>query len=165
MSKLEYNYFLKAVLVGNPGVGKTSFLTRFTDDEFSQSYLPTIGVDFKFKFVQIQNKKVKLQVWDTAGQERYRSLCNIYYKGADYIIVVFDLSDVESLNSVVNDWIPEVSVYCSPHKTKLLLIGNKQDMEDPSITNEKIQQQLLEKCKCNLKFGNLEGSEDMEKFN
>lgn len=69
MSKknLNYDYFLKAVLVGNSGVGKTSYLTRFADDEFDENYLPTIGVDFKFKIFPVLNKNIKLQVWDTAG--------------------------------------------------------------------------------------------------
>lgn len=91
--KMEYDYFLKAVLIGDAGVGKTSFLHKFADDKFLENYLPTIGVDFKFKIFECLEKKIKLQIWDTAGQERYRSLCNIYYKGADFIMIVFDLSD------------------------------------------------------------------------
>lgn len=113
--------------MGNPGVGKTSFLTRFTDDKFLENYIPTIGVDFKFKMLKIDQKMVKLQIWDTAGQERYRSLCNIYYKGADFILLVFDLSDPESLESIVDEWLEEISVYCDPAKTTLLLLGNKSD--------------------------------------
>jgi len=84
---------MKAVLIGNPGVGKTAFLNRFCDDKFHKNYQPTIGVDFKFKLFHCLDKLVKLQIWDTAGQERYRTLCNIYYKGADFIIIAFDLSD------------------------------------------------------------------------
>ncbi len=88
--------FIKSVLVGDTTVGKTSFLYRFTDDTFSDSYIATIGVDFRFKQFAVRDKEVKMQIWDTAGQERFRSLCNIYYKGADLIILMFDLTNAVS---------------------------------------------------------------------
>jgi Ras-related protein Rab-1A len=78
-------------------VGKTSFLYRFTDDSFADNYIATIGVDFRFKQFECQSKEIKMQIWDTAGQERYRSLCNIYYKGADLIILIFDLTNIVKL--------------------------------------------------------------------
>ena len=84
------------MLVGDTTVGKTSFLYRFTDDTFSDSYIATIGVDFRFKQFAVRDKEVKMQIWDTAGQERFRSLCNIYYKGADLIILMFDLTNAVS---------------------------------------------------------------------
>jgi GTPase SAR1 family protein len=92
-SSLNSDVFIKSVLVGDTAVGKTSFLHRFTDDTFSDNYIATIGVDFRFKQFEVQSKEVKMQIWDTAGQERYRSLCNIYYKGADLIILMFDLAN------------------------------------------------------------------------
>lgn len=63
----EYDYLFKLVIVGNSGVGKSSLLLRFSDDTFSDSYLTTIGVDFRFKTLELDGKKVKLQIWDTAG--------------------------------------------------------------------------------------------------
>ena len=65
--KLNYDYFIKGVLVGDTSVGKTSFLNRFTDDSFSETYITTIGVDFKFKKFKLNEKEIKLQLWDTAG--------------------------------------------------------------------------------------------------
>ena len=79
----EYDYLFKLVIVGNSGVGKSSILLRFSDDQFNESYLTTIGVDFRFKTLNIDGKTIKLQIWDTAGQERFRTITNAYYKGAD----------------------------------------------------------------------------------
>jgi len=67
MSAREYDYIFKLVLIGNSGVGKSSLLLRFSDDQFNESYLTTIGVDFRFKTLPIDGKRVKLQIWDTAG--------------------------------------------------------------------------------------------------
>lgn len=67
MSNREYDYLFKLVIIGNSGVGKSSILLRFTDDQFNESYITTIGVDFRFKTLQIDGKNIKLQIWDTAG--------------------------------------------------------------------------------------------------
>lgn len=93
MSNREYDYLLKLVIIGNSSVGKSSVLLRFSDDQFSDSYLTTIGVDFRFKTLTIDGKKVKLQIWDTAGQERFRTITNAYYKGADGIVMVYDITN------------------------------------------------------------------------
>ena len=82
MSNREYDYLFKLVIIGNSGVGKSSVLLRFADDQFNESYITTIGVDFRFKTLSIDGKNVKLQIWDTAGQERFRTITNAYYKGA-----------------------------------------------------------------------------------
>ncbi len=86
-------------MVGNSGVGKSSLLLRYADDVFTESYLATIGVDFKFKVKTIQNKVVKMQIWDTAGQQRFRTIVNTYYKSTIFgkldthaVFLVFDLA-------------------------------------------------------------------------
>ena len=70
----------KIVIVGNQGVGKSSLFIRFCDDNFVDNYLPTIGVDFRFKMTEVDNKLCKLQIWDTAGQERFRTITRAYYR-------------------------------------------------------------------------------------
>ena len=90
--KKNYDQDFKVVLVGNSGVGKSSLLIRFVDDQFKGELLATIGVDFRFRTIEAEGKKVKLQIWDTAGQETFRTIISAYYKGADAIVILFDLS-------------------------------------------------------------------------
>lgn len=102
MSNKEYDYLFKLVIIGNSGVGKSSVLLRFSDDQFNESYITTIGVDFRFKTLNVDGKNVKLQIWDTAGQERFRTITNAYYKGAHAyymkkknfrVVIVYDTTD------------------------------------------------------------------------
>lgn len=88
----------KIVLIGDSGVGKSSLLLRFADDKFSETFISTIGVDFRFKTCLINNRRVKFQIWDTAGQERFRTVTSAYYRGADGALIVFDLSDKSSFD-------------------------------------------------------------------
>ena len=81
--KRDYDYLFKLVLIGDSGVGKSCLLLRFADDSFTESYISTIGVDFRFRTVKVGEKYVKLQIWDTAGQERFRTITSAYYRGAD----------------------------------------------------------------------------------
>ncbi|KRX03214.1 P-loop containing nucleoside triphosphate hydrolase [Pseudocohnilembus persalinus] len=111
------------------GVGKSSILLRFSDDEFSESYLTTIGVDFRFKTLPIDGKKVKLQIWDTAGQERFRTITNAYYKGADGIVLVYDTTDEISFQEIEKFWLNEVQSYAEKD-VELMLLGNKCDLPD-----------------------------------
>ena len=78
----EYNYLVKILLVGNSGVGKSSVLMRFADKTFKEQYIYTIGVDFKVRTLEVNGKRVKLQIWDTAGQERFKAFTSSYYRGA-----------------------------------------------------------------------------------
>lgn len=76
----EQDFLFKIVIVGNQGVGKSSLFVRFCDDNFAENYLPTIGVDFRFKMMDIEGQTCKLQIWDTAGQERFRTITSAYYR-------------------------------------------------------------------------------------
>ena len=80
MKSKEYDHLYKFVMVGDSAVGKSSLLLRFADDDFNENYMITIGVDFRFKSLNINQKIVKMQIWDTAGQERFRTIVNTYYK-------------------------------------------------------------------------------------
>ncbi|CAK65228.1 unnamed protein product (macronuclear) [Paramecium tetraurelia] len=132
----EYDYLFKLVIVGNSGVGKSSLLLRFSDDTFSDSYLTTIGVDFRFKTLEIDGKKVKLQIWDTAGQERFRTITSAYYKGADGIVLVYDVCSLATFEDIDKFWINEVDSYAEKN-VELLLLGNKSDIEEKVVTTQK----------------------------
>ncbi len=95
------------MLIGDSNCGKSSLLLRFANKSFSDSYISTIGVDFSFRTAKVDGKVVKLQIWDTAGQERFRTITSAYYKGADGIIVVYDITSKTSF-SHVNDWLSKV---------------------------------------------------------
>ena len=115
-------------MIGNSGVGKSCLLIRFTDDTFSDSYVTTIGVDFKIKTLEIESKSCKLQIWDTAGQERFRNIISSYYRGAQGIMLVYDITDLESFQNL-NSWLIEIEKNASKNVYKIL-IGNKCDMEN-----------------------------------
>lgn len=96
----EYDHLFKVLLIGDSGVGKSCLLLRFADDSYTESYISTIGVDFKIRNFTLEGKKIKLQMWDTAGQERFRTIISSYYRGAHGIIIVYDITDLESFNNV-----------------------------------------------------------------
>jgi len=101
-------------------------LLRFADDTYTESYISTIGVDFKIRTVELDGKTIKLQIWDTAGQERFRTITSSDYRGAHGIIVVYDVTDVDSFNNV-KQWLHEIDRYASENVNKLL-VGNKSDL-------------------------------------
>ncbi len=125
------------MLIGDNGVGKSCTLLRFVDDTYTDVHINTIGVDFRFKTVRIEKKAIRLQIWDTAGQERFRTITSAYYRGADGIIILFDLTVPETFNHV-NEWYNEVNRYAAEDTCKLLL-GNKCDRKDREVPASKGQ--------------------------
>lgn len=126
----SYDHLFKLLLIGDAGVGKSSMLLRFTDDTFDDHLQSTIGVDFKVKMVQMEGKRIKMTIWDTAGQERFRTLTSSYYRGAQGIVLVYDVSRRDTFENL-DLWLQEVEVY-SPSNGKevvKLLVGNKIDKE------------------------------------
>lgn len=123
----EYDYLLKMLLVGDSGVGKSAVMTRYSDNNFVDRSIPTIGVDFKIQTTCLNGKIYKLQIWDTAGQERFRTITSSYYRGAHGIIIVYDVSNEESFNNVVR-WIEECKKH-SHENAKIILVGNKTDVK------------------------------------
>jgi Ras-related protein Rab-1A len=109
---MKHDYLFKLALIGNSSVGKSSLLRRFADDSFQESYLATIGVDFRFKYFQwwyrtfdVDGSSIKLQIWDTAGQERFRTITSAYYKGAQGIFIVYDILNKQSFDEIDSFWL------------------------------------------------------------
>lgn len=129
----EYDYLFKLLLIGDSGVGKSCLLLRFADDTYTESYISTIGVDFKIRTIDLDGKSVKLQIWDTAGQERFRTITSSYYRGAHGIIIVYDVTDQESFNNV-KQWLHEIDRYACENVNKLL-VGNKSDLTSKKVVS------------------------------
>jgi len=139
----EYDYLYKLLLIGDSGVGKSCLLLRFADHSFTDSYISTIGVDFKIRTIELEGKTIKLQIWDTAGQERFRTITSSYYRGAHGIIVVYDVTDSESFNNI-KQWLSEIERYACENVTKLL-VGNKNDLTSKKVVNTDTAKTFAEK--------------------
>ena len=130
--------YLKILLIGDTSVGKTSILCKYIDDEFSDTYLSTIGIEFKIKSLIINGKKVLLRIWDTSGQERYRSITQNFYRNANGILFIFDITKKETFDNI-KIWLTD-SENCEDNKVTKMLIGNKIDLENKrKIDNETIK--------------------------
>ncbi len=125
------DYLFKLLLIGDSGVGKSCLLLRFSDDTYTESYISTIGVDFKIRTIELDGKTIKLQIWDTAGQERFRTITSSYYRGAHGIIVVYDVTDAETFHNV-KQWLHEIDRYACDSVNKLL-VGNKADLTTKKV--------------------------------
>ncbi|CAO3643933.1 unnamed protein product [Mucor fragilis] len=141
----EYDYLFKLLLIGDSGVGKSCLLLRFADDTYTESYISTIGVDFKIRTIELEGKTVKLQIWDTAGQERFRTITSSYYRGAHGIIVVYDVTDEDSFNNV-KQWLQEIDRYAAEGVNKLL-VGNKSDLVDKKVVDTEQANEFAESLK------------------
>mmetsp|Transcript_27050 Transcript_27050/g.55357 ORF Transcript_27050/g.55357 Transcript_27050/m.55357 type:complete len:212 (+) Transcript_27050:293-928(+) len=128
MAAGSYDNLFKILLIGDAGVGKSSIMLRFCDDSFDPHLGSTIGVDFKVKMVKLRGKKVKMTIWDTAGQERFRTLTSSYYRGAQGIILVYDVTRKDTFDAL-DQWLREMEVYCTDGAREVvkLLVGNKVD--------------------------------------
>uniref|UniRef100_A0A3B3R0D7 Ras-related protein Rab-13 n=1 Tax=Paramormyrops kingsleyae TaxID=1676925 RepID=A0A3B3R0D7_9TELE len=123
-----YDYLFKLLLIGDSGVGKTCVLFRFSEDAFNSTFISTIGIDFKIRTIELDGKKIKLQIWDTAGQERFRTITTAYYRGAMGIMLVYDITNEKSFDNIKN-WIRNIEEHASADVEKMVL-GNKCDVND-----------------------------------
>ena len=127
----EYEFIFKVLLLGNSNVGKSSLFLRFVDDIWNDTFVPTIGVDFKIKTLEIDQKKIKMQIWDTAGQERFKNIIASYYRGAHGILLIYDVTEKDSFKNLSN-WLIEIEKNANKNVLKVL-IGNKTDLEEKRV--------------------------------
>ena len=143
----EPSITFKILTIGESGVGKTCVLRRFVENKFLKNHLATIGIDFKTKTLNINNQEIKLKIWDTAGQERFRNITTQYYKGADGIVLVYDVTDEASYEKI-RDWMEQILSNTQQEEIGLVLLGNKCDMEPRNVTEE-MGKKMAEELKVN----------------
>ena len=128
MAEEEYDFIFKVLILGNSDVGKSSLILRYVDQVWSDSFVPTIGVDFKVKTLELDHKNIKMQIWDTAGQERFRNVISSYFRGSHGILLLYDITNKDSFKNLEN-WLTEIEKNASQNVLKIL-IGNKNDLEN-----------------------------------
>ncbi|XP_038562582.1 ras and EF-hand domain-containing protein homolog [Micropterus salmoides] len=134
----------KIILVGNSSVGKTSLLRRFCDDCFRPGTSATVGVDYSVKTITVDNNHVALQMWDTAGQERYRSITKQFFRKADGVVVMYDITAVQSFTAV-RQWLTSVKEGAG-EDIPLMLLGNKTDKEMERQVQKGLGERLAKDC-------------------
>ena len=130
----------KIFLLGDSTVGKTSFMIRYLDDTFDDT-LFTMGIDSRYKDLVRNNKKIFLRIYDTAGQERFRSIVKNYYKGADGILLMYDVTQLESFNSIKR-WVEGIKENIKMEELGLIIVGNKCDLKKEKIITDEMKKEL-----------------------
>eukprot|EP00630_Chrysocystis_fragilis_P003728 CAMPEP_0197388546 /NCGR_PEP_ID=MMETSP1165-20131217/1137_1 /TAXON_ID=284809 /ORGANISM="Chrysocystis fragilis, Strain CCMP3189" /LENGTH=203 /DNA_ID=CAMNT_0042913893 /DNA_START=203 /DNA_END=814 /DNA_ORIENTATION=- len=141
-SSRPFDLQIKLLMIGDSAVGKTSLLLRYANDTFSSTFITTIGIDFKIKTIDLDGKRVKLQIWDTAGQEQFRTITRSYFRGAQGIVLVYDITDRGTFNSV-RSWMSQINDHADAQVNRVL-IGNKCDFESARQVSIEEGQRLAE---------------------
>ena len=140
-----FSVFFKILLIGGLGVGKSCVILRYVEGDFPGNIMSSIGVDFKTKQIDLDDRLIKLQIWDTAGHEKFRTITTSYYKSAHAIIILYDITQKASFDHIRN-WITEIDKFGKQGVLKVI-VGNKLDMEN----NRKITKEVAENLA--LKYG------------
>jgi small GTP-binding protein len=139
----EFDLSFKVIVIGNSAVGKTCLTTKATKDIFLDNHQSTIGFEFFSFMIKIDNKIIKLQIWDTCGQETYRSLISNFYKTSSLAFILYSITDRKSFEDI-EKWVKELRTNCSPD-IKIILIGNKNDLEEYRIISKSEGENLCKK--------------------
>lgn len=140
---MAYEYRCKMILVGDASTGKSSIMQAYIENTFNTDYHTTIGVEYAGKMIEIDKKKISLNIWDTSGQERFRAITAAYYRGADGIVFVYDVGDRESFNNIKDVWKKSIDKY-SVDNYKAILIGNKVDTGRKRVVSTEEGKELAE---------------------
>ena len=140
-----FSVFFKILLIGDLGVGKSCVILRYVEGDFPGNIMSSIGVDFKTKQIELDDHSIKMQIWDTAGHEKFRTITTSYYKSAQAIIILYDITQKSSFEHIRN-WITEIDKFGKQGVLKVI-VGNKLDLEN----NRKISKEDAENLA--LKYG------------
>ncbi|KAJ5070768.1 ras-related protein rabd2a-like [Anaeramoeba ignava] len=138
----EYDYLYKILLVGDSGAGKSCLVLRYCDETYTDSYISTIGVDFKTRTFELNGDTIKLQIWDTAGAERFRTIISSYYRGANGIMLIYDVTDQDSFDNI-KTWIKDIQEK-APDDANIMLIGTKIDLVSKRVVDTETGKKLAE---------------------
>jgi len=127
---MSTNYIIKILTLGETQVGKTSIVLRYSEDKFNYNKIATIGIDFKIKIIRKGNEKIKVSIYDTAGQERFQNIVKHYYKGANGVLLIYDITKRDTFKKL-DFWIEDLKENADNIDNLFIyLIGNKNDMEE-----------------------------------
>jgi len=128
------DYQFKIIIVGDPSVGKTSLILRYTNNAFRRSYVPTLGVHVSSKIFKIENAIIQLTLWDIGGQEKFQTMRQQFYRGSDAVFLIFDITKTESFNNIPR-WFSDVLIQLKERSEELIgfILGNKKDLEEQRI--------------------------------
>ena len=126
---MSTNYIIKILTLGATQVGKTSIVLRYSEDKFNYNKIATIGIDFKIKIIKKGNERIKVSIYDTAGQERFQNIVKHYYKGANGVLLIYDITKRDTFKNL-DFWIKDLEDNSDIDNLFIYLIGNKNDMED-----------------------------------
>ena len=145
---MSAKYIIKILTLGDTMVGKSSIVLRFSDDKFDENQFATIGIDFKTKYIKVRDSSVKVLIWDTAGQEKFRNIAKQYYKGANGVLLIYDVGNRKSFERIAF-WLKELKENNEIEKMYVVLVGNKIDLERKRvITKEEGEKYALDNDIC-----------------
>ena len=138
---MSFDRKVQLLVIGDAAVGKTSILSRFAQDKFSPQYLATLGIDFFTKDVMIDKEIIHIKIWDTAGEERYRSLTKGFFKNGEGIIIVYDVANKNSFESL-KFWIDSIENNNNLENKEMpaVILGNKIDISDRQVNENEAEE-------------------------
>ena len=144
MAQKDYDYLLRLLILGDYYVGKTSLIVRFSDNEFSENVLSTIGIDFKKKTLELNDKLIKVQIWDSyrPNDGFRRRIYPSYYRGTKGIVITYDITDKRGFVGL-REWIDNI-IKSAPLDAKIILVGNKYDLSEQRQVTEEEGKKLAE---------------------
>ena len=131
--EIEFDYTIKILIIGDSNVGKTNFIHRFCDNEFNQIYMATTSVDLKSSLLEINDKKIRIQLWDTAGQEKFRSITKNLFLKVQGVLAVYDITDEKSFKNL-RSWVSLIKEEYG--NMPIIIVGNKNDLENQRLISK-----------------------------